>query len=142
MIRLIEDKDIDAVMDIWLKTNISAHSFIPEKYWMGNFHAVKGEYLPKSENYIFVEDEEIKAFISVIQGSFIGALFVGTGYQKQGIGKKLIEHCKTLYPLLRVAVFVQNERAVDFYKNQGFKIEKEQKNSDSGHQEYIMKWKK
>jgi len=142
MIRLLEEKDIDAVMDIWLKTNISAHDFIPEKYWVGNFHAVKGEFLPKSENYIFIEDETIKAFISVIEGHFIGALFVTKEYQKQGVGKKLIEYCKSLYNNLDVAVYVENNKAISFYENCGFKTKRQKKNTDSGHPEYIMSWHK
>lgn len=142
MIRLLEEKDIDAVMDIWLKTNIDAHDFIPEKYWIGNFHAVKGDFLPKSENYIFIENNIIKAFISIIEGYFIGALFVSKEYQKQGIGKKLIEHCKNLYNHLDVAVYVENNKAIKFYEECGFKIRKQQKNSDSGYNEYIMEWNK
>lgn len=142
MIRLINDNDIDAVMDIWLKTNISAHDFIPENYWIGNFHAVKGDFLPKSENYIFIEDNTVKAFISIMEGRFIGALFVSMEHQKQGIGKQLIEHCKNIYNSLDVAVYVDNTQAKKFYENCGFYIEREQRNKDSGFQEYIMEWKK
>lgn len=142
MIRLINENDIDAVMDIWLKTNISAHYFIPENYWIGNFHAVKGDFLPKSENYIFTEDDTTKAFISIMEGQFIGALFVSMEYQKQGIGKKLIEHCKNIYDNLGVAVYVDNTKAKQFYENCGFVVKKEQRNRDSGFQEYIMEWKK
>lgn len=140
MIRLFEEKDIDAVMEIWLQTNISAHDFIPEKYWYGNFEAVKGQYLPKSDNYVFDEDGVIKAFICIMKGAFIGALFVSKEYQKQGIGQKLIEYCKASYDKLGVAVYVENKRAVDFYEKCGFEIKKEQKNTDSGYQEYIMEW--
>lgn len=142
MIRLLEEKDIDDVMDIWLKTNISAHNFIPEKYWIGNFHAVKGEFLPKSENYIFMDDETIKGFISIVEGYFVGALFVSTDYHNQGIGRQLLEHCKEIYDKLDVAVYVDNEQATGFYKKCGFEIKKQQKNTDSGFQEYIMEWKK
>lgn len=142
MIRLLQGDDIDAVMDIWLKTNISAHDFIPEKYWIGNFHAIKGEFLPKSENYIFIDGTTIKAFISVMEGYFIGALFVAKEFQGQGVGKELIEHCKSLYDHLDVAVYIDNKQAIDFYKNSGFGIKKERMNFDSGHNEYIMEWKK
>jgi len=34
MIKKLENQEIKEVMDIWLKTNISAQSFIPEKYWI------------------------------------------------------------------------------------------------------------
>lgn len=140
MIRLLDEKDIDAVMDIWLKTNITAHNFIPEKYWIGNFHAIKGEYLPTSENYIFIENNDVKAFISIIEGHFIGALFVAKEYQARGIGQKLINHCKDLYKNLDVAVYEENKKALAFYEKCDFGISRKQKNSDSGHPEYIMNW--
>ena len=142
MIRLLEEKDIDTVMDIWLKTNISAHNFIPTKYWTGNYHAVKGRFLPKSENYVFVEDDIIKAFISINEGYFIGALFVSEEYQQQNIGFNLIEMCKEKFDRLELAVYVENKKAIAFYEKCGFTIKKEQKNSDSGYSEYIMEWKK
>lgn len=142
MIRLMIDEDMDAVMDVWLKTNISAHDFIPENYWIGNYHAVKGEYLPAAENYVYIENNEIKAFISVITKSFIGALFVSSDVQGKGIGGKLLEYCKDLYSKLDVAVYLDNKQAIDFYKKQGFSFKKEQTNKDSGHIEVIMTWSK
>ncbi|NDW19695.1 N-acetyltransferase [Dysgonomonas sp. 216] len=142
MIRKMTDADIDAVMDIWLKTNIAAHDFIPENYWIGNFHAVKGEYLPKSENYVFESDGAIKAFISVVDNYFIGALFVSSDYQGQGVGQKLLDYCKDNYSRLEVAVYKDNIAAVGFYMKLDFVIKKEQMNIDSRYGEYIMEWGK
>ena len=142
MIRKMDNADIDAVMNIWLKTNISAHDFIPENYWVGNYHAVKGEYLPKCENYIYESGNEIKAFVSVIDGNFIGALFVSSDCQGQGIGQSLIDYCKNMHKSLDVAVYKNNTSAIGFYKKLGFEIKKEQSNASSKHAEYIMSWKK
>ena len=33
MIRKMQNPDINRVADIWLKTNLKAHDFIPEQYW-------------------------------------------------------------------------------------------------------------
>lgn len=41
MIRKCTPDDLDAVLQIWLETNIAAHSFIPESYWRGNLEAVR-----------------------------------------------------------------------------------------------------
>ena len=49
-----------------------------------------------------------------MEGFFIGALFVDKEYQKQGIGLKLINYCKKLYPQLKLAVYVDNIGAVEF----------------------------
>jgi len=37
MIKKFDLSQIDAVMRIWLNTNIAAHDFIPKEYWLNNF---------------------------------------------------------------------------------------------------------
>lgn len=141
MIRLMKDEDIDAVMDIWLETNISAHDFIPEEYWLGNYNAIKGEYLPKSDNYVYEEDGKILGFISIVQPSFIGALFVSKNSHNKGIGGKLIEFCKCKFSYLDVAVYAENKQAFEFYEKHEFVKVKENVNSTSSHLEYLLEWK-
>ena len=41
MIRKMQNIDINRVADIWLKTNLKAHYFIPEQYWTSNYELVK-----------------------------------------------------------------------------------------------------
>lgn len=140
MIKLLEERNVDSVMDIWLKTNISAHSFLPESYWKGNYDIVKNEYLPNSETFIFEEQNRIKGFVSIIDKSFIGAIFVLPKFQNIGIGKKLIDFCKERYTHLELACYKENHSSVKFYKNQGFTIVAEQNNEDSGHTKLIMRY--
>jgi len=142
MIKRLDESQIKEVMDIWLKVNISAHRFIPEQYWINNYHVVKNVYLPASETFLYEENNTVKAFISIINNSFIGALFVLQDYQGQGIGKKLIDYCKALFSSLELCVYKENIGAVNFYKSCGFEIVKEQANEDSGFLEYVMKWTK
>ena len=33
MVRKFEERDLEAVMELWLAGNLQAHSFIPEQYW-------------------------------------------------------------------------------------------------------------
>ena len=56
MIRKLQKTDINRVADIWLKTNLKAHYFIPEQYWTNNYEVVK-EMLPQVDVYVY-EDEE------------------------------------------------------------------------------------
>lgn len=140
MIRLMNSSEINEVMNIWLKTTVTAHSFIPKQYWLDSYETVEKQYIPMAETFIFYEESKVKGFISIIDKSFIGALFVLNEYHGQGIGKKLINHCKTIYTQLELAVYKDNKYAVEFYKLCGFKILKEQINEDSGFLEYIMKF--
>lgn len=137
MIRKLEDNDVDKVMDIWLKSTVKAHDFIEKNYWEDNYNTVKNVYIPMSETYIY-EKEDIKGFISIINNEFIGALFVDNDCQGQGIGKALIEHVKSKYDNLSLAVYKDNYKSVAFYKKMGFKIKSENTNEDTNFVEYIM----
>lgn len=48
MIRQYNEGDVDAVMQIWLDTNIQAHNFISSDYWRINSKMVR-EMLPHAE---------------------------------------------------------------------------------------------
>ena len=41
MIRALEKSDVGRTAEIWLDTNIRAHSFIPAEYWQENFEPVR-----------------------------------------------------------------------------------------------------
>ncbi|MGL5378855.1 N-acetyltransferase, partial [Clostridium sp.] len=138
MIRKIESKDIDKIMDIWLESTIKAHNFISKEYWENSYDTVKNVYIPMAETFVYDDKDGTKGFISIINNEFIGALFVATQYQGSGIGKALIDYTMDKYKKLNLAVYKDNKKSVEFYINRGFKIVKEQINEDSGYDEYIM----
>ena len=138
MIRKLNEADIDKVMDIWMKSTIKAHDFISEEYWQNNYNTVKEVYIPMSETFVYKDVQGIKGFISVINNEFIGALFVDIDFQGNGIGKQLIDYAVSKYGKLKLAVYKENKKSVEFYINRGFKIIEEQINDDSKNVEYIM----
>ena len=138
MIRNLDNKDIDKIMNIWLKSTIKAHDFIPKEYWENNYNIVKDVYIPIAETFVYEVNDEIKGFISIINNEFIGALFVDIDTQGNGIGRSLIDYAINKYKKLNLEVYKENKKSVDFYINRGFKIVKEQLNEDSKHGEYIM----
>ena len=52
MIRKMQNPDINRIADIWLKTNLKAHDFIPEQYWTSNYELVK-EMMSQAEVYVY-----------------------------------------------------------------------------------------
>ena len=64
MIRKLRKTDINRVADICLKTNLKAHSFISEQYWISNYERVK-EMLPQAEVYVYEDDKMIQGFLGV-----------------------------------------------------------------------------
>lgn len=142
MIRRFKEEDTAKVMTIWTKGNFKAHNFIDKDYWLLNYNKVKDEYLKKSETYVYTENDEIKGFISLLDGVYIGALFVRLDSQRQGIGRKLINFCKEKYDKLTLSVYEKNIDAVLFYVSLGFVNEKIQIDEANGEKEYVMKWDK
>jgi putative acetyltransferase len=140
MIRKFESEDIDKVMQIWKESTIKAHDFIDESYWNNNYEIVNNVYIPMSNTFVYDDGIDIKGFISIINNEFIGALFIDINAQNLGIGSELIDYTIKKYNKLSVAVYKDNKRAVEFYKNRDFKVVKEQANEDSGFKEYIMQF--
>ena len=72
----------------------------------------------------------------------LGALFVCRKFQRQGIGRKLINYCKDRRDNLILKVYEKNVSATLFYVALGFVNTKIQIDDETGEKEYIMKWNK
>lgn len=140
MIRQFEEKDLSDVMNIWLNTNIQAHSFIDKEYWKTNFDAVKN-ILPSTEVYVYEEDGCIMAFMGVDNGHIAG-IFVCQKMQSKGVGKMLLDKAKEIHPKLSLTVYQKNIKAVDFYQREKFVIQQEQIDEKTKESEYLMTWQK
>ena len=66
MIRVFNENDLYAVMQIWFDTNISTHNFISKSYWIDNYDMVK-EILPQAEVYVYENEltNQIEGFIGL-----------------------------------------------------------------------------
>ncbi len=140
MIEGLNKKDINEIMDIWLKENKGTHNYIPETYWDNYFEDVRKEIL-KAEIYVYKEKEDICGFIG-LSSTYIAGIFVKKEKQSMGIGRKLIQYCKAKYPELILKVYEKNQRAIAFYEREGFKIVKEEIDKTTNEKEYVMVWKK
>lgn len=139
MIRKFTENDTDRIMQIWLQANIDAHSFIPADYWDGNFEYVKAEII-KAEIYVYEIENEPVAFIGFAD-NYIAGIFVECSLRSKGIGKELITFAKQIKKALKLHVYAKNERAVVFYKKEGFAVVCRQIDSSTGEPELEMIWK-
>lgn len=138
MIRKFKTEDLDRVMEIWLNTNKEAHSFIAEEYWNDNFALVKTMLL-EAELYVYEVDHEIKGFIG-LNDKYIGGIFVSYPFQARGIGKQLLDYVKGIKKELVLSVYQKNQKAIKFYKREGFSISLEGVDKGTGEKEYLMRW--
>ena len=83
-------------MQIWLETNIKAHSFIPKDYWTDNYAVVK-DLLPQAEIYVYEDDDsnQIDGFIGLTD-NYIEGIFIREALQSRGIGKQLLNYVKKI----------------------------------------------
>ncbi|WP_330112340.1 GNAT family N-acetyltransferase (plasmid) [Cetobacterium somerae] len=138
MIRRLEKKDIDVVIQIWFEANKRAHDFIPESYWLGKFNEVK-DILPQAEVYVYEIDNEIKGFIGLMD-NYIAGIFIASECQSKGIGKELLCYAKEKKKNLSLSVYIKNSRAINFYKRENFKVISENLDENTGEKEFFMTW--
>ncbi len=140
MIRKFQEADAKQVMQIWLKGNADAHSFISNEYWKSNFDIVK-EQLSRAEVYVLESEKSILGFIGITDG-YIAGIFVDSCCRSCGIGGQLLDYAKKKHNCLSLNVYKKNGRAVSFYLRKGFTVLSEQTDSDTGEAEYAMSWSK
>ena len=138
MIRKLQNVDINKVVDIWLKTNLEAHDFIPGQYWTSNYEAVK-KMLPQAEVYVYEDNKIIQGFVGV-RDEYIEGIFVSGKMQSHGIGKALLDYIKDKKARLQLNVYQKNVRAISFYQREGFTIQFEGLDEFTGEKEYVMEW--
>lgn len=140
MIRKYNESDIDAVMQIWLDTNIQAHHFIPSDYWRTNYDMVRKN-LPHAEVYVYEDDsiKQIDGFIG-LNDNYIEGIFVKETMQSKGIGKQLLNHVQKVKPTLRLNAYQKNEKAIKFYLREKFSIQLEDVDDNTGEKEIAMVW--
>ena len=140
MVRELRKDDISKVADIWLNTNIKAHSFIPEQYWKSNFELVK-ELLLQATVYVYEDDNEIQGFIG-LNDEYIEGIFVSDKMQSQGIGEILLNYAKGRRSKLLLNVYQKNTRAISFYQREEFIIQYGGLDEATGEKDYVMVWQK
>lgn len=136
MIREFQISDTQLVMQLWLAGNEDAHSFVAKEYWQANFEEVEKQLL-KADIFVYDLNGEIKGFIGLMD-EYIAGIFVDKAYRSQGIGRQLLEYVKQLHSTLSLNVYQKNERALRFYRKNGFTIVSKQNDEHTEEIEFTM----
>ena len=136
MIRPLEPEDTDTVLEIWLRSSVAAHDFVPRSYWEGKLDEMRTRYLPDSRTFVYQDEsaESVCGFVSLVE-NYVAALFVHPDRQGQGIGRRLLQWAAAQYPTLELSVYAENKRAVRFYLGEVFEIRQEQTDANTGRKE-------
>ena len=140
MIRKFESRNLDAVMQIWLHSNLDAHAFIAASFWTEHFEMVR-DLLPQAELYVHEDasTRQIDGFIGLTENHIEG-IFVVKSARSKGIGKALLEYVKSRKPRLTLSVYQKNERAIAFYRREQFVVQSEGIDEDTNEAELQMLW--
>ena len=111
-IRLMTDKDMDSLIDIWLAASKEAHHFISRILGIKQ-KDMRNVYLPMADTYVLEEAGTTVGFISTVQHA-LAALFVHPRDQGKGYGRALLQFVKDRDPKLELKVYKENGNAFRF----------------------------
>jgi putative acetyltransferase len=142
MIRLYSPPaDLEPVMAIWIAANIAGHPFIPPAHWESMTGMVRHLFLPWARTFVY-DAGQVNGFISILEGGFIGGLFVQPALFRRSIGRELVVYAQAHYPELSLQVYAQNTGALAFYTAMGFAAEEAGMDAATGEAEYVMRWQR
>lgn len=139
MIRVYREKDLEDMVRIWYDASVIAHPFVPASFWASYRPAMKKEYLPLAENYVYEQDGEVAGFIS-LAGEIVCALFIAPEAQGKGAGKELLEHAKALKKRLFLKAYRDNRKAILFYEKNGLRAAGQEVDEYTGCVQVLMEW--
>ena len=138
VIRTMEGRDLDAVLELWLTSNLQVHAFISGDYWTGHREMVRSA-LAEAEVYVYEEGGRLLGFLG-LEETYVAGLFVAAQARSRGIGKALLDYGKGVKPQLSLSVYEKNTGAARFYRREGFRPRSAGVDSATGERELHMTW--
>lgn len=102
----------------------------------------RNEVSVSNQIYLAKQNDELIGFIA-FSSDMVSHLYLLPGFEGKGIGKALLEKAKENSVELKLWVFQRNDRAVQFYQSNGFKVVKKTDGSSNEEKEpdFLMQWK-
>lgn len=138
VIRPYRDDDLGAVLYVWYRASLIAHSFLSEEFFSAERREIGERWLPMAETTVCEIDGSVVGFLSLV-GNEVGAIFVDPDYQGRGIGRILMDGARDSRPFLELSVFEANSAGRGFYEAYGFESAGRQVNQDTGFPELRLR---
>lgn len=119
MIRLYQERDEEAIIDVWYQASLIAHPFLTEVFLEEEKGSLREIFLPNSQTWVYEEEGKVVGFISLMDDE-VGGIFVRPSIQRQGVGKALMDKASSLHDYLELDVFEANKVGRAFYAKYGF----------------------
>lgn len=123
-IRRAMPTDQDVLLDIWLRSVRTTHTFVSEADIRSMTPQVR-VYLAisGSEFWVLCDDTGAVMGFMGMAGSKMESLFLAPEFHRRGGGRRMVRHAQALYGELTVDVNEQNTAARRFYEACGFVVE-------------------
>jgi len=122
-IRRSRSDELDALVDIWLRSVRATHRFLTESDIQELLPLVRDEALPGLEEiWVLCVDGRTPIGFMGLSANGIEALFIAPEHLRRGGGTMLIEHARRIRGALHVDVNEQNPEAIGFYAACGFRV--------------------
>ncbi|MDQ8141077.1 GNAT family N-acetyltransferase [Chryseobacterium sp. CFS15] len=112
--------DYPRIMEIWESAVVATHDFLTTEDFNYFKEVIPKDYLPNLNVYLIAEEREIVGFAAVAEDT-LEMLFIHTDFRGKGYGKILCKFMKDKIGFTKVDVNEQNQLALQFYENMGFR---------------------
>lgn len=120
MIRRSRSDEGARVTEIWRGAVEATHHFLtPEDRAAIDLEV--SEFLPRAPLWLAVDENDQPIAFMLIEDAHMEALFVDPAYRGQGIGAALVRYGLTMHPTMTTDVNEQNDQALGFYVQMGFR---------------------
>lgn len=119
MIRLYQKRDTEDIIEAWYQASLIAHPFLTDKFLEEERDNIRERFLPHSQTWVYEKQGQVVGFLSLVENE-VGGIFVHPSWQRQGIGKALMDKAKSLHKNLELEVFEANKQGRAFYAQYGF----------------------
>lgn len=119
-IRIARPEDAPRLLAIWRGAVLATHHFLDPADFTEIEVMVAERYLPTAPLWLAVDEGDAPLAFMGLTDRHIDALFVDPDRRGGGVGRRLVEHARSLHPGLTVDVNEQNPEAVGFYERLGF----------------------
>ncbi len=135
-----QKEDLPQIMALWLRENSRAHDFLGDVYWHNLYDKTREKYSDPEGTFVWKEDDIVFGYVRLENDTVIDSLCVRKEYQNKGIAKELLNLCKSMRPNLSVHIYVQNDKAFEFFIRQGFYVSGKNHAGDEKTDTYLMEW--
>lgn len=118
-IRPSRPDDAPRNLEIWREAVDATHDFLGVAD-RAEIDAMVSEHLPAMAPWVAIDEADRALGFMAMTDAHIDALFVDPQVHGRGVGRGLVDHARSIHPVLTLDVNEQNPGAIAFYEKLGF----------------------